>query len=327
MSEPVVSVIVLNYNSAEYIFTCLEHVRTQTYRNVEVIVIDNASRDGSLERLRNIEEEFLLIENAVNTGFSGGMNQGIRACAGEYVIPLNADVFLQPDFIAEAVVRMERRSDLGAIGGLIFSAPGGKKSEEPRRGESGGFFLRRRFQGMGNPDLERECEVFGPPGSCPFLRREALDDVEAATGDLYDERYFVGGEDIDLYFRLQLLGWRALFSPSLRAWHVGSGSAAGRDTLIEKSLDYQARVLRNRYLTMIKDLPCDLFRRLAPGILLAEVLMWPYFLIRSPRTLRAILCAWKETLVNGRETLRKRHQVQKAARIDGVELKRFFLSY
>ena len=327
MTSPLVSTIILNWNSKQYIQDCIKDVTRQTYSNIEVIIVDNGSMDGSFEEVHSAYPNFVYIQNQTNMGFAKGMNQGILASRGNYVLPLNTDVFLAHDFVETAVRGMEAQEELGAVSNLIYRLVDGEKTDFPRYGETGGFFLRRRVQGIGNANLAEEGYVFGPPGSCPFLRREMLEDVKAASGDYYDEVYFAGGEDIDLWFRMQLRGWRCRFFPSLVAWHVGSGSVDNKERLVEKPLSYQARVLRNRYLTIIKDFPCDLLITLLPYIILGEFAMWPYFLLTSPSTLLAIISSWRGLLAALPYALRKRRLIQRSMQVSSVYLRKLFVEF
>src|SRR5258706_2630164 len=182
------------------------------------------------------------IENETNRGYSAGMNQGIAASFGEFVIPLNQDTCLEEHFVAECIRAMHQDDSIGAVGGRVLAWVGDELTPNLRKGEGERTALRKRFQGLGGEPLDSPTFVFAPSGSYPFLRRAMLDDVKATSGDWYDERFVTGWEDLDLAFRMHLRGWKCLFVPSAYGWHVGSGSVGGKSTFLAKATDYQTRV-------------------------------------------------------------------------------------
>ncbi len=319
-----VSIIVLNWNGEQHLHRCLEHVAAQEYPAIEVIVVDNASSDGSLQRAKMRFPGFHYIENGENRGFAAGMNQGISASRGDFVIPLNQDVCLHSAFVTECVKRISGDGQMGAIGGRVFSWIGDQLTDRLRRGEGENYVLRKRFQADAGNFSENEVFTFAPTGSFPFFRMAMLKDIYQVTGYFYDEAFETGWEDTDLCFRMHLRGWKCLFLPAARGWHVGSGSVGGNDTFLTKSHDYQVRILRNRYFTMIKNLPLSVVARLLPFLVLTEIAIIPYLVVRSPRSLSALVEAWKQVLLELGQLMRKRSLIQHSRRITPTTLVKFF---
>ena len=114
-STPLVSIVVLNWNGNAFIQACLEHIQNQTYPAIEMIVVDNASSDDSLEIVRREFPQAKIIANSENVGFANGMNQGILASKGEFVIPLNLDAFLHQDFVAKAMATAIDYPEIGLV--------------------------------------------------------------------------------------------------------------------------------------------------------------------------------------------------------------------
>jgi GT2 family glycosyltransferase len=255
------------------------------------------------------------------------MNQGIEASHGDFVVPLNQDVCLDRAFVTHCVGRMQDDSDLGAIGGRVFSWIGDELTDRVRNGEGEQSFMRKRFQGDGGHFTNEPTLTFAPSGSFPFLRRKMLDDLRGTSGYYYDESYETGWEDCDLWFRMHLRGWKCLFLPSAVGWHVGSGSVGGRATFFSKSLDYQLRVLRNRHFTIIKDIPWRTLLWLLPYLAITELAIIPYFLFRSPKSLFALVAGWWQVLGQLPTLLRKRAQIQANKRIDHPYLRRYFVRF
>jgi len=326
-----VSIVILNWNGLPDIVRCASCVSQQDYSRIEVIVVDNGSRDGSLEALRAEFPQFVTIENGSNLGFARGMNIGIAASKGEYILPLNQDAFLDPRFVSSAAEAMSRDSTIGAASGTVLACEQFELEDDscPNLGDAeAGYLLRRHIRGVAarpTQDAQGAQYVFGPSGCCPFFRRSMLEDIKLSADEYFDESYVTGGEDIDLYFRMQLRGWRCRHVSTAIAWHVGSGSVGGKRKLVEKPLWYQRNWLRNRYLTIIGDIPLGAIFRLAPYILLAEALFWPYYLLKSPRTLIALVWAWWDMIRMLPATLHKRRRVQSTRRIQMPDLMDFFI--
>lgn len=326
-NTPLVSIVLLNWNGEAYVHRCLEHVLAQSYSSIEVIVVDNASTDGSLEKIRAAHPELTFIYNASNKGFAVGMNQGIAASKGEYVVLLNQDVCLHRDFVKRCVSRIVAEDGLGAIGGRVFSWIGNELTEKLRNCEGELTFLRKRIQGRGGIRSDTEAYVFMPSGSFPFVSRAMLEDIKSVSGCYYDEDYETGWEDMDLFFRMQLRGWRCVFLPQASGWHVGSGSVGGKDTFLSKSIDYQVRIIRNRHFMIVKNLPSDILAWLFPYLVAAELSIPPYLLLKSPKSLCAWASAWKKTILSLPKLLVKRRLIQNNIRIKTNSLRQLFYGF
>lgn len=301
-----VSVIVLNWNDGTYVCDCIDHVLAQTYPSVEIIVVDNASTDGSADEIARLYNQITLLRNQKNLGFAGGMNRGIEHTAGEFVLLLNTDAFLAPTYI-EAVMRaLAERPEVGAAGGKIYQLVGGQKTTVI---DSVGHLLRKRIahdfslrgleekpDGCTTPEVAYSRLIYGPDGSCPILRRSMLEGVRFPSGEYFDENYFIINEDMDLWMRAHLRGWQALYVPEAVAWHVRSVSQGGQIRLVDKSDFYQRHALKNRYLTILKAFPVGLLLYLLPHLFLAEILTWGYFAAVKPRCLVNVVGAQLDVL-------------------------------
>lgn len=326
VNKPLVSFVILNWNGELHIHDCVASVVSQNYPNKEVIIVDNGSQDGSLEKLKKTYPAFTFIENIENLGYARGMNQGISSANGEFVVPLNQDVCLEAEFTLHCVDRMSGYDDIGAIGGRVYAWINGEKTYHSRAGEGEKTYIKKRFQGGSQP-IDKEEFVFRPNGSFPFLRRDMLEDVFSVSGHYYDESFVTGWEDTDLFFRMQLRGWRCLFLPIAYGWHVGSGSVGGNATLLSKSHDYQIRILRNRYFVMIKNLPLRSIFSLFPFLLLTELSLYPYFLFKSPKVVNALCKAQLQTLAHTGRLIRLRRLIQKGKKVPAQYLNQFFISF
>lgn len=315
MTAPLVSVIVLNWNGAPHLAPCLESVVSLTYRPLELVVVDNGSTDGSQAWLREHYPQVRLIENPTNRGFAAGYNQAIAVCSAPYVLVLNTDVFLDPDFLALALRGFAHGPQVAAVTGRVFQ-------EATRELLNGGFFLRRQLRIRHSANLDTPEEVFGATGAVVLCRREALEALKV-EGEYFDESYFGYGEDIDLAWRAQLWGWKIRFEPGPLARHVGSGSLDGRLRFAEKPAFFQRHVLKNRYLTLIKNASPRVLLALLPALLLTELLLWPYLLFRWPLRAPYLGLALVDVLRLLPLALRRRRYIQGRRQVSSAYIRGF----
>jgi GT2 family glycosyltransferase len=323
--KPLVSVAVVNWNGDQFIHRCLEFVFKQTHAPLEVIVVDNGSTDGSLEKIKTrYGSRCRYIENGENVGYSPAMNQGIAASRGEYMVQLNSDACLHEAFIERSLARMEQHPRVGAVGGRVYQWAGEELTDTLRKGEGGRYYFRKRFQLRADENESHETFSFGPASCFPLLRMAMLKDVYDSSGYYFDESFVTGWEDTDLWFRMQLRGWTCVFLPDAYGWHVGSGSAGGNTTFFTKSVSYRTRILRNRLFMMTKNLPASVFLRLSPYLLLTELTMLPYFALRSPSSIRAFFSGWSQFLEQWSRVWQKRARIQRGVVVNADYIQRFF---
>jgi GT2 family glycosyltransferase len=205
-----VSVIIPNWNGERFIKECLLSVYGQTYSPLEVILIDNGSTDKSLDIVREDFPEVVLLKNQTNLGFSKAVNQGIEKAKGKFILLLNNDVTLQPEFVSVTVKAISSADDVGSVSGkLLIPADGGADVID----STGHLIFRNRLaidRGDGEKDLgqyDSAEEVFGACAAASLYRRAMLDDV-AVNGEYFDLSFFAFLEDVDLNWRAQLRGWK-----------------------------------------------------------------------------------------------------------------------
>ena len=261
MEKKLVSAIILAFNGEKTISATLDSVLAQDYGNLEIIVVDNASADGTkeiLNRFKNYDLRFKIIENSKNIGFAG-MNIAISASQGEYVLYLNQDVILDKDFINNAVGLMDQDEKIGVAQGKLIRKELGTRNQELRKKiiDSTGIkiFKSRRMvdRGQGEEDkgqYEKIEEVFGCNGAVSFFRKKCLEDVKITSchperirqlaekskdlvakdssptaqndsrkiGEYYDPDFFLYKEDVDLSWRIRLYGWKIMYCPKAVAY-------------------------------------------------------------------------------------------------------------
>lgn len=321
-----VTIILLNWNGLKYVEKCVESVINQTHENIEFIIVDNASTDGSIQKIQKKYPLFRYILNKSNWGFAKGMNQGIEISKGKYVLLLNNDVYLDSNYIKEGLSRIQKDEKIGFIGGLEYIWKDDKLTDNLHI-SCGPMYLRKRMQMTGKSNFYDEQVCFGITGSFPIVRKKMLEDIFSVSGYYFDEDFETGWEDTDMRFRAFLRGWKTLYYPKIHAWHVLSASDGGKIRLTQKNSKYQVRIFRNRYFVIFKNLPAEINKWLRIRLFLAEILMVPYYLFLYPRTFLSLISAKKEYRNKKKIMLEKRKKIQENILIDLDELKKMFIEF
>jgi len=282
-SEFRVSIVLLNWNGGERVVESYKAARAQENASIEIVLVDNGSQDDSLERCLAVAEPDRLIRLSENIGFAAGMNAGIAEATGAWVMPLGNDVYLSPDYVATVFARGESDPEIGVVGGKEYAWVDGERTDIVRP-SAGALFVSPELRGRWVPAND-DTYAFGVSGSMPLMRKAMLDDLKDVHGYWYDERFGTGYEDLDLWFRMQHRGWKALYCPSATAWHVGSASAGGASGFLDKPPDYQRRLFRNRHLIWMKNVSPGMRRKLAWRWTLFEMLLPVYLALRAPSAL------------------------------------------
>lgn len=223
--EKLISVIILNWNGADYLSDCLDSVLAQDYHPLEIIVVDNGSTDSSVELVRAKYESVRLIQNGSNLGFAAGNNVGIREANGEYLVILNNDAELDSKCLSEMKHAIDRDPKFGCCASKIYL-----KFEENLL-DAVGIAICADGLSIGRGRLEsgdlynEEEEVFFGSGCCMMCRREMLEDVKVRD-QYFDEDFFMYAEDTDLGWRARLRGWKTIYAPAAKTYHLHSASSA-----------------------------------------------------------------------------------------------------
>jgi GT2 family glycosyltransferase len=265
MSTPSISFIIPTYKQTALLQQCVRSVLMQTVSNIEVIVIDNGSELNVSEVLGGFEEERLrIIRLRRNVFFCAAVNEGIRVASSAYVCTLNDDAWIESDWAEQAISSLESDPTIGSIASLVL------KVQDPTLIDSAGNHLDIACRATNihhNEPISHVCTteqpVFGPSSACALYRMEAIKHV-----GFLDELFVAYYEDVDLAFRLQLAGFKSVFVPKCRAYHVRAATQKA-DTRVAFLLE------RNRMLTILKDLPLPIFVNNFHKIMLATVTPFP----------------------------------------------------
>jgi GT2 family glycosyltransferase len=239
------SVIVVNWNLRDELAACLDSLRLQTHDDVEVIVVDNGSHDGSAELVRSQYPECKLLSETENLGFAEGCNRGIAVATGEWLAMLNNDAVADPHWAAELVRAAESGPpQLGMLQSLMLF------KERPDTINSTGIELskngsgRDRQEGLPRRSGHEQEEIFCCCAGAAAYRRAMLEQIKLSSG-YFDRTHFMYYEDLDLGWRARLSGWSASYVPDsvvFHRWH-GSSERHGRAWLVAISRTNRIRTL------------------------------------------------------------------------------------
>lgn len=239
-----ISVIVVNYNAGPLLTAC---VRTALPQVSEVLVVDNASSDSSVEGCaRQVADELRLkiLRNDANLGFAAACNIGFSQAKGDFVLFLNPDCRLDEAAVLELLRALQADAAVGMVGGLLVNPDGSEQGGGRRavptpwrsfvRAFGLGRFAKRwpklffDFHLHKQPLPDRPIEVEAISGACMLVKREMVDDV-----GLWDEGYFLHCEDLDWCMRFRQKGWKILFVPSARVTHTLGACSRTRPIFVE----------------------------------------------------------------------------------------------
>ncbi|MBN1177793.1 MAG: glycosyltransferase family 2 protein [Anaerolineae bacterium] len=307
---PLVTVIILNWNGRHYLAPCLDALEAQTFRDFEIVLVDNGSVDGSVELLRSAYPNARLMINRDNVGFAAGNNQAVRATHSAFVATLNNDTQVEPGWLAALVEAMESDARVGMCASkMLFAHRRDMINSAGISADRAGIAWDRL--GGARDDLKAAAPepIFGPCAGAALYRRAMLDEV-----GLFDEDFFAYLEDVDLAWRAQLAGWHALYVPLARVYHHHSGTAGEGSPLKNRLLG------RNKVWTIVKDYPLPHLLWYLPIILSYDLAAVMYAVVRQRDV--SPLSGRLAALRGIPGMLRRRRKIQQEKRISSGELLR-----
>ena len=298
------SVVIPNWNGKRFLAACLGALRDQTFDDVEVILVDNASSDGSQGFVRTEYPDVRLIELEENHGFTGACNVGMEAATGAYVALLNNDTEVQPDWAEQVVTAFAAHPDAGIVASkmLLFD-------QRNRFHTAGDFFTidgRAGNRGAWEWDkgqYDRGEYVFSACGGSAAYRKSMLMEI-----GMLDDDYFFLLEDVDLAWRAQLTGYKVWYEPRAIVFHHLSATGGGVTASYHDG--------RNGIWLIVKNMPSSLLRKYARQILARQLaLIWESVQAWRGREARARLRGMITGALSIRGALAKRKWIQVAKRV------------
>jgi GT2 family glycosyltransferase len=310
--KDLVSVTLVTYNSGRFIKRCLESVLEQKYPNLEVIIVDNASTDGTADLLEPFANRCRIYYNDKNIGFAAAQNQAISLSNAEWVLTLNPDVLLLPNFIQNLVDAGNMDPKVGTVCGKLLSILATFDLPAEELVDSTGIYftpmLRHLDRGSQEVDQGHYINfeyVFGATAAAALYRRSMIEDI-SIQGEFFDPDFFVYREDADVAWRGQLLGWRCLYTPLARGYHVRNVLPGNRRALPP---EINMHSVKNRFLMRIKNMTPDLYRRNWISITGRDIVVLGACLLHETSSLKAFTYLarnWRRVWAKRQEIMKRR---------------------
>ena len=311
MTQPKVSIIVVNYNQKQFTLDCLKSLSKITYPNYEIIVVDNNSRDGSVGAITKMFPKVRQVLNKSNSGYVGGNNAGIRQAKGKYLLILNNDTLVTPGFIEPLVADLEKDHSLGIVQSKIFIMDNPKQLDNVASYLTNiGFLFHIGYLNKDKPEYQKYQEIFAAKGACMMVNKAVF------KLGAFDEKYWCYFEESDLCWRAWVMGYHVAFEPKSIIYHkMGATSATMRSAFIH----YHS--FKNRIRTIIKNASLTtLFWMFPIHIVICIGLSVYFFLSGQISGSLAIPKAIWWNILNISDTLEKRSIIQKKRKLSDNEI-------
>jgi len=314
MSLKLVTIIIVNWNGKHHLDDCLNSLRQQTFKDFEIVLVDNGSQDGSVAYLQEHYPEVRIIELPDNQGFCKPNNLVMEQTRNPYICLLNNDTKLDPECLAALVQTMEEGPQIGICDAkqLFFDQQDIIFSTGANYTVAGS--TREIVSEAKNVGLESNYDSFIGMAACVLYRREMLDEI-----GLFDQDFFAGCEDIDLSFRAHLAGYRVQNVGRARCYHKISATHQAN------SIEFIRRGQRNLHWVFFKNMPASLLRRYLIHHLCYTLITAIYF-FRIKRG-RAWLKAKLDVLRSIPSLLEKRRQIQALKRVPDEDIKNLLVRH
>ncbi|MGD0884881.1 MAG: glycosyltransferase family 2 protein [Thermodesulfovibrionales bacterium] len=301
--------ILINFNGGGLTVACLKSLEGQSYKDFDILIVDNGSSDDSLEMIRgSLEGDFLkntvrIIALCKNAGFAGGNLTGFAHSDSEYIALLNNDTEPDREWLGNLVAAMERNPAIGICASrlIIFGTDIVDSAGDGYSRLLRGF---KRCEGKKAERCDKQEYVFGACAGAALYRRDMLDDI-----GFLDEDFFLIHEDTDLNFRAQLTGWKVMYLPTAVVYHKV------RSTIGHMSDIAVYYTLRNSEFVRIKNIPFFLFLRCLPEFALGTILEFMYFACKH-RKLSTYLRAKMDVIRKLKMLLAKRRKIMDMKKVN-----------
>lgn len=307
MKNPLVSIIIINWNGEELLKACLPSLKKINYKNFEIILVDNGSIDNSINFTKKIFPTSKIIHNKTNLGFAKANNQAIKQAKGELILFLNNDTKVTPNFLTILVNRLITDSKMGACQPKILHLE--KKGKLDSIGSFltiSGFLYHLGFEARDSKKLDKEIKLFSGKGSCLLFKKGVLNKI----GN-FDADFFAYFEETDLCWRLWLAGYYLQYIPHAVIYHKSWGTTNKLPLFIVSFHSF-----KNRIASLIINLEFWNLLKIIPVHVIFCLFIALYYLVKlKPANTLAIIHAFIWNTANLPSTLKKRQNVQTKIRI------------
>lgn len=308
MRKPFVSIIIVNWNGIRFLKDCLKSLSETSYREKEILFVDNASFDDSVSYVRKNFPNINVIQNKKNLGFAGGHEVAFKKSKGQAILILNTDTIVEKNLVDALIKKLYENDAIGAAQPKIVIYP-----QKNLIDSIGSFFLMSgdlyhygREKDPRLPIYNRPMDIFSAKGACILFKKEVL----AKTG-FFDKDYFAYFEETDLCMRIWLAGYRVVYTPETVVYHKGGASAK---RVVPSYIQFHS--YKNGICTYLKNLSFKYLCKVLPvmiGLYMGGSIF--YTIKGKPRIAWAIQKAIGWNLLHLRETLKKRKLIQEKIRV------------
>jgi len=215
-----VTIVIPNYNGKKFVENCLDSLRKQNKTDFKIILVDNNSTDGSRELVQQNYPEVEVLALSSNTGFCGAVNAGIRGSKSKYVILLNNDTEVEPDFVMELEKAMDRHPRAFSCAAKLLQFDQRDLIDDAGNYYNAFGWAYALGKGKADERYKQERKIFSSCAGAAIYRRDVLEQI-----GLFDEEHFAYLEDTDIGYRAQIEGYENWFIPSARVYHIGSATS------------------------------------------------------------------------------------------------------
>lgn len=284
MSNKIVSIVIVTKGTKEYFRALMDSIKNQTFINFEITVIDNSVNSDFSRYINESYPGITAYTSSKNLFYCEALNKGINLSKGNFILCLNDDVLLDKNFIKEALRGFDASRKIGIVSGKILRTDG-------QTLDSTGLFLSpmrtAKERSYGKKDrrrFEKEEYIFGVNGAVAFYRREMLETIKIGA-EYFDQDFHMFYEDLDIAWRAQNFGWQGYYIPKAIAYHIRGGTVRSKGGINKRCARHYLNdeltldLIKNRYLTIIKNDKLLSFLFHLPIIIIYELFTYTYLLI------------------------------------------------
>jgi len=310
-NKNLVSVIIVNWNGKNWLKYSLPTITNQDYKNIEVIVVDNNSSDGSIEYISKNFPNIQIILNQTNEGFANANNIGFSKASGEYILFLNNDTVVSKNLVKDLMLFFDKNINVGIVQPKIHLFDNTELLDSVGSFLTSSGFLYHFGVNKKNLNIyKKRTELYSVKGACMMAKTDCLNRASVG-GEIFDSSYFAYFEETDLCHRVWLTGKSVLFYPKSLVLHKMGGTSEGMNNNFIQYHSY-----KNRINTYLKNLSFKKMVQLLPLHILLIIIFSITSLIRgNPGLFLAIHKAIIWNLINIKETIGKRNYIQKNIRV------------
>lgn len=313
MNKSLISIIIVNYNGKKWLKNCLDSLSLQTYKRFEVILVDNASSDGSIQYVKKCYPTVRIVENKSNRGFAGGNNDGLKVAQGEYILLLNNDTTVEKKFLKNFIKAFDKIPHLGCAQSklLLMSKPHKTDLVGSYWTDSSFLYYYGYEKDASLAKYNTPMPFFSNKGASVLIRRDLIDKY-----GLFDDDFWCYYEETDFCHRLWLMGYECWYWPNAICYHAGGGTSITFDNSY-----IQFHNFKNKLLSFFKNFETKSLIVIVPIFITLNILLSIFLLSkgRFKNSFSLYKAIWWN-VIHFPGTLNKRKNVQRKRRVSDKKI-------